>query len=343
MARIRTRQMAQLFRRVGLSLRAGVDVVRIWTSESQRGAAAQREAMETVRFHVASGDSVADSLQRTNGYFPSLACEMVDVGEHAGRLDETFLRLADYYDHLLELRRTFLIGIIWPMLQLVAAILVVGGVIWLVGVLTPMTGGEPVDILGLGLTGTRGALIYFSIVGLIVGGMTAFVMAVRRGLFGTAPILLAMKIPVLGKCLQTMALERLTWALAMSLESGMDAKRSIQLALRATQNPVYLAQQERVHAAIVQGREFHEALRSTHVFPDDFLNALESAEISGTQTDSLERLSKEYQEQAQTMARALTVASTFIIWGLVAMLIIFFIIRFAMFYLGTIYGALNDL
>lgn len=299
--------------------------------------------METIRHRVSSGDSVADAMQQTNGFFPQLACEMVDVGEHTGRLDETLLRLADYYDHVLELRRTFLLGILWPMIQLTVAVLVVGGVIWLVGVLAPMTGGEPVDILGFGLTGNRGALIYFSIVGLIAAAFALAISAIRRGWLGTTPVLIAMKIPVLGKCLETMALERLAWSLAMALEAGMEAKRSIHLALKSTQNPVYLAQQERVRAAILQGREFHEALRATHVFPSDFLDALETAEISGTQTDSLEHLSQQYQEQAKSMAQVLTVASTFIIWGLVALMIIFFIIRFAMFYLGTIYGALNEL
>ena len=43
--------------------------------------------------------------------------------------------------------------------------------------------------------------------------------------FGPTPVMLAMRVPYVGALSESMALSRLTWALAMGLDAGIDAKR----------------------------------------------------------------------------------------------------------------------
>lgn len=83
---------------------------------------------------------------------------MVDVGEKTGRLDEVFIRLAEHYDHVLDLQRTFLQGIAWPMVQLIAALGVIGLLIWIMGILPEGIDGKPIDILGLGSSAPKDSL-----------------------------------------------------------------------------------------------------------------------------------------------------------------------------------------
>ena len=52
-----------------------------------------------------------------------LVVAMVSVGEATGKVAESFLRLANHYERGLGLRRMFLAGITWPVIQLVATIL----------------------------------------------------------------------------------------------------------------------------------------------------------------------------------------------------------------------------
>ncbi len=165
---------------------------------------------------------------------------MVALGEATGKLDAVFLRVADHYDHRLKLRRLFLAGITWPMIELALAVVVVGFLIWVTGAIGQMAGrttGEPKDILGLGLMGTQGLLIYSAGVTAVVFLTFLFIRAVGRGWFWTGPLQRgALLIPGLGHALRMLALERMAWTLAMTIDSGMDACRAVGLALRSTGN-----------------------------------------------------------------------------------------------------------
>ena len=62
------------------------------------------------------------------------------MGEATGRVDEILLRLADHYDHQLQLRRTFMGMILFPMIQLAAGIVIVGLLILILGMIQPGLG-----------------------------------------------------------------------------------------------------------------------------------------------------------------------------------------------------------
>ena len=335
--RIRLGPLIQLLRRVGQSLHAGIDVRRIWETECNRCSSAHRPYFEEIKRRIASGDTLHEALLGLGSYFPSLVCELVDVGERTGRLEQVLLRLAEHYEHLQKLRRSFLLGITWPAIQLVAALGIVGLMLLIIGIVAPT-----VDILGIGFVGMRGLMIYATLVTSVAAIFFGFLFAVRQGVFGSAPIRLAMKIPVLGNVFQTNALATLTWTLSIALESGVDARQSIKMALRSTQMPHYLALIEGVDNAILNGSEFHEALRRTQTFPDEFLNALETAELSGQLSESMIQLSNDYTQRAQAANLVLTMFATFGTWGCVAAMLIFLIFRVFFFYLGQLNDALNQ-
>lgn len=340
--RMRLGPLIQLLRRVGHSLHAGIDVRRIWETEASRCSSAYRPYFAEIQRRIATGDTLHEALRGLGGFFPALVCELVDVGERTGRLEQVVLRLAEHYEHIQKLRRSFLTGIAWPAIQLTMAVGIVGLLIWIVGIIADMRGGEPVDILGFGLVGNRGLMIYVMLVSTVAVTLVGFVLAVRRGVLGSTPIRLAMKIPLLGKVLQTNALATLTWTLSMALESGVDARQSIKMALRSTQLPYYLSLTEGVDSVILHGGEFHDALRRTQAFPDEFLNALEAAEISGRLSESMIQLSEAYTQRAQAANQMLTMFATFGTWGCVAAMLVFLIFRLAFFYLGVLNNALQE-
>ncbi len=343
MSRIGMKSLAQLLHRIGTSLRAGVDTRTVWAKEATFGSANHKQQIAQVSQAIDSGDSLADAMASCGDYFPPLALTLVDVGEKTGRLEDVLDGVAEHYEHILALRKTFLMGIAWPAIQLGLAILIVGGLIWLLGVIPTGAGGEPTDILGFGLFGTSGLMTFFGIIAVVVAGMTVFVMALLRGALGPAPMQLAMRLPVIGNCLKTSALSRLAWTLSLSLDSGVDAKRAIRMALQSTENAYYTSHLSEVDAAVTQGNEFHEALRATGIFPDDFIHALETAEISGTHGESLHRLAMEYRDRTKAAARALTIAATTAVWIFVMALLAFLIIRIGLSYVGMIYDALEPI
>jgi type II secretory pathway component PulF len=338
MARIRIAALAATLHRVGTALQAGMEMRAVWDREASRGLPAYRHQAAKVRDRLAAGDSLAESLAACDGYFPQLTRDLVDVGEKTGRLEEVLLGLADHYEHLRSLRRTFLMGIAWPCFQLIVALAVIGLLILVLGMI-----GGGIDILGSGLVGTSGLVIYLLLVALVFGGGALVVVAVMRGWLGPAPLQLAMQLPLLGGFLRTSALSRMAWTLSLALNSGLDARRAMKLTLRSTQNAHYTSQMRTVDESIQAGHEFHESLRQTGAFPDEFVNTLETAEISGTHGETLGRLASEYRSRARNAALGLTAAATVAVWVLVAMFLIFMIFRLASFYLGTINEALQGL
>jgi type II secretory pathway component PulF len=329
MAQLSTNELIGFCRRVGMSLRSGVEVRRVWEHEVKRGSVRFRAAMEVILEHVKQGESIAVGMRAANA-FPPVMLAMVEIGEHTGKLDVALEKLAEHYEHQAQLRRQFVFGIAWPSLQLLAAILVVCLLIYILDALGgTQLDGTPWDVTGLGLRGTSGVIIFLLAVGTILGGLATLVLAVLKGWFGTGPIRYAMKVPLIGPCLRHTAMSRLTWALGMALDAGMDAKRSVELSLIATQNPFYLSRAESVVGTIANNKEFYEAFRDAEGFPDDFLLELETAEIAGTLSESLVRMSQQYNERAKAALHIFTWACVITIWLAMGAIMVTLIFRLA--------------
>ncbi len=302
--------------RLGTSLNAGVDIMGVLNREATYGTSAYRRHMTHVAEMVGKGSSLAEGMRDCGRYFPPLVCELVDVGEQTGRLESVLLRMEDHYRHIARLRRVFLLGILWPSLQLIVAILVIGLLIFILGAL-----GSSVEVFGL--SGTRGVVIYAAVVLTAFAVVALAARGLLRGWFGPWPGQLIMRIPVVGSSIKTMAMARLAWTLSLALDAGIDASRAIRMALQSTHNAYFTRHMDAAEAVIVRGGQFYEALQKTGTFTHDFLTSLQNAELSGTESESLSRLSEDYQRQAETATTALAVAASMLIWGLVGALLVY--------------------
>ena len=106
----------------------------------------------------------------------------------------------------------------------------------------------------------------------------------------------------------------------------MDAKRAVELSIKAAQNPYYASALGRVAGGIRENREFHESFRQAGVFPDEFLHSLEAAELAGATTESLLRLARHYEDKSRTAMRILTGIAT-----VAVMLLVFAVLIVAIF------------
>ena len=215
--------------------------------------------------------------------------EMVDVGEQTGKLDAIFAQLADHCQEKLKLRRQFLAVITWPMIELIAAICAIGFLIWITGVIRGMNQNQDnIDPLGFGLYGNRGLAIYLAFIFAVAAVVWLTIYAISRGLAWTRPIQRAvMKIPALGKALETLALARLAWSLSATLQSGMEIRRALKLSLASTNNAKYTDKIETIDEEIEQGNSIFEAFSQAGCFPAEFLDAIAVGEQSGKLDESM--------------------------------------------------------
>jgi type II secretory pathway component PulF len=333
--------LTELCHRLAVETDSGIDIRRTWQREAEMARYRFRPYFTQVRDAVARGDSLATALARTGSVFPPLFLEMANVGEETGTLGRVFHRLESHYRHQVQAQRIFLTAIAWPLIELAFSIFVIGVLIWILGVI-PTRGGDPIDPLGFGLIGTRGLAVYMGFIILVGLGITGVVVAVKRGMLWTRPLQRTiMQLPGLGAALRKIALARLTWALHLAMNVDMDLRRVVPLVLRATGNDYYVRHTKQVVAEVAAGHPLHIALGRSGAFPADFLDALAVAEESGRVVESMGRLPKRYEEEAETAVKAIAVIFGIMVAALVMGIIIWMIFRLAGFYVGTINEAVE--
>lgn len=341
--RVPLKTLAILCKSLATMLHSGVPLLKTLEIASRKtGNARCRQNIADVREHVRQGTDIAEALRQQRGFFPELMIDMVAVGEQAGALPEVLDGLAAHYENIVRLRR-MLIGLIsWPTIQFVAAILIIGFVILVLGWIAPQpaAGEAPHDVLGLGLVGTSGAIKWFAMsfgsVFTLLAGYFILGNAFRTKRFLDGML---MKIPVLGGCMRSFAIARFSWAFALTQQTGMPINRSLELSFRATGNGAFMGVSPGVCEAVLNGEELSTALDEARLFPEEYLSLVQVGETSGTVPETLQRLSPQFEEQARRSLVMLAVGVSWLVWMVVAGLIMFIVISFFMQYVKTI----NDL
>jgi type II secretory pathway component PulF len=187
-------------------------------------------------------------------------------------------------------------------------------------------------------------MIYLTVVGIVVLTFFFLFLSVTRDAPWTRPLArLAMALPVVGQALRTVALARCAWALSLTLDTAMDARRAIRLALMSTSNGFFARHGPQVERDVEAGTDLATSLRRTGAFPGDFLDALEVGEQTGRVAESMSALAEDYEQRAKSALSTLTKVAAFAVWVVIFGLIIAVIAQLASFYLNMFNESLNVL
>jgi type IV pilus assembly protein PilC len=310
-------------------LSAGLSLVDTFRMLAKGGSPPLRPCAQHVLRYLEQGDDLATALQSEERRFSPLLLGMAKVGEQSGNLAEIFGELEKYFRMQQRLRRRFWGQAVWPLFQLGAAILVIAGLIFLLGVLPGKTlDGKTPDPLGLGLTGPSGAMIFLVIVAVVLGALAGTYIFLSRVLSKKSMMdRFFLRVPVLGPCLEALAMSRFCLALRLTLDSSLPITRALRLSLRATDNAAYLTSEDDIVAGLKSGDTLSETLARTRLFPWDFQQIVSVGEESGQLPESMERQAKNYQELAEHRLALLTQAASWGVWLVVAVVIIVVIFR----------------
>jgi type IV pilus assembly protein PilC len=314
------------------NLAAGLTLRRVFRQQAERGPVGIRPVADRVSDDLEQGESLEEALQKEKEYFPPIFLSLVTVGEQTGNLPEVLGELEKYFLLQQKLRRQFFSQIAWPVLELFIAIFVIAGMIYVLAIL-----GSNFDPLQLGYKGESGALKFlfhaFGSLALLVG----LYLLVTRVMKQKAKVdELLLRPPILGPCLQAIALMRFCLALRLTMETGMAITTAIRLSMRATGNAAFAARAEIVRESLKGGEDLTAALTSCGLFPSDFLNIMANAEEGGRVPEVMKHQADYYEEEARRRMTILTQACSWGVYGLVSLLIIFMIFRLAMTYIGLL-------
>lgn len=318
------------------SLDAGLTLVQVFRQQARKGPAAVRPLAERILQVLESGQDLETALRGEPQALPPLFLALAGVGERTGALPEVFAALESYYRSQQRLWQQVRAQSTLPILQLVGAILVITALIFVLGLIAESQNTEPLDPLGLGLTGTRGAVIFLGTVVGVVGLFAAGYRFAQRSLRHQQAVdALLLRLPVLGPCLQALALSRFCLALRLTLETALPIDAALALCLRATGNAALAAQARTVQSGLRSGKGLAEVVNKIALFPEDFRNYLAIGEEGGRLPEMMRHQAKQYEEQAEQRLAVLARLLGFGVWLFVAILIIVAIFRiFTTLYLG---------
>ncbi len=325
-----SKQLMRLCHSLGTMLRSGVQIDRaLNVAANQGGSTRMRRAMTDAAQRIEQGSSLVDALAAQK-MFPPLFLNLVDAGEQSGSLDRVLDELGRLFELQHRLWRRFLAKIALPVLEYIFAVLVLAGVSFFVSQFL----GDAGSAAALGLPRARHMLL----VGFgIPFGLAFSYLFVVKPLGGTRlwhEVLL--RIPLLGRVAQALALARFSLVLHLMYEAGFPIEEALVRSFHATGNGAFAARGPAVAEAVLAGATLTEALEGTRLFPNEYLEIISVAEESGRVSERLEWLAGNYAETAEAAMGALVTGLTCLIWACVAAFIIYNIFKLFMARLTTI-------
>ena len=135
--------MAQFCRTLGTLLRSGLHILEAITitADSLNNVIYERTLKKAVA-EVQKGVPISVILERESELFSPLATSIISIGEKIGKLDDTLIFVADFYEEEVDAATKNLSVIIEPLLMVVIGLTVGGMAIAIVTPIYKLSGGS---------------------------------------------------------------------------------------------------------------------------------------------------------------------------------------------------------
>ena len=327
------RVLGHFCHQLGTMLQAGLPLRRaLATLERSGQTAGIKQIARRLGDEIEQGSTFTEALQRQGSLFPALMIQLIGVGEEAGSLDSVLEELGKYFELQREIQRSFLAQLAFPVLELLAAIFVLGGLACILAMLGDEgkdPTGELLRVWGIGYGSVIGAVALYYFVTRSLGGLRIVHEIILR-------------IPILRYVHRSLALARFSWSMQLMTEAGAPIFDSIERSLRATNNGAFQARAERITRTLADGVPLPDALQAAGLFPIDYVEIMRVAVESGSMSESFARLARQHFDNAERGMRAAAVAFGVLIWVGIAGILTYFIITLAMkYWIGPIRDTLD--
>jgi type II secretory pathway component PulF len=320
------KDLAPFYRQFATLINAGLPLYQsLIALEGNTNNAKLKEVARAAQAQVQAGGKFSDVMQAYRWIFSPMQIELVRAAEKGGLLDQVLIRIAEYIEHELEIRRLVSRETLYPKLTLFMALMILGrpgfaGDLPAVAslVLGGMGKGEYtstnyfMDTLGFGLM----ILIPFLIAVVIFRLFLFNIPAVRESYDS-----IKMSIPVLGNLVKQFALAKFARTFAALYKGGFIMSSALEIAGDACGNAVL---QKAAHRAIVRaerGEMVSDSLAAAGIFPPMAINMFRTGETSGNLDTMLEKMADFFESEAKTKSHQAAMVFGVIVFLIVAFLV----------------------
>jgi general secretion pathway protein F len=272
---------------------------------------ALKRALTAVREQVREGTSFAKALEAHPSIFPPLYVNMVRAGEASGKLEAVLERLTLFMEAQARLKAKVGAALAYPILMLLIGTTLIS--VLMVAVVPNVT--AIFQSMDQALPWYTAALIGVSEFAssywwLILLGLVGFIYGFRRWVRTPKGRLdwdgFLLRVPVLGKLVQMLAIARFARTLATLLASGVALLSAMDIVRSVLGNSVLEKVVADAIGSIREGQSIAEPLKRSGRFPPIVIHMIAVGEKSGQLENMLESVSDAYDAAVETRVQLLT-------------------------------------
>jgi len=288
-----------------------------------------REPLRLQLEKIKAGGTFTDSLLATSGWLPPFDIALIEAGERSGRIDDCFRLLAEYYHERARITKQALSQLVYPV-----GLVHVAALVFLI--IVPFAGSQ--FNASLPLLFLKAALVLAPVY--LGAALMIYAFQSRHGQSWRSLMekLLGF-VPLLGKARRFLALARLALALEALISAGVNIVQAWEIAANACGSPALCRAILAWKPQVAAGTTPADAVGDCRLFPEMFANFYRSGEVSGKLDEALHRLHRYYHEEGSRKLQAFAEWTPRLIYGLIACIIGYEIIRFY----SSLYGPHSDL
>ncbi len=305
------RERALLLRQLSTLLTAGLPLEEaLSVLVEQADQSRSRRQLGAIRARVMEGQSLSAAMAEQPRLFPPLYSASVAAGERAGALDSVLDRLAGFAEQREEMRRSFSLALVYPVVLTVIAIAVVWGLIGfvvprVVGVFDQASRELPLLTRSLlGLSDFVAGWGWLVLIVLVLLGFAAVVALRQPGIRQRFDARL-LNVPVLGRLARSRETATLTRTLAILVASTVPLVDALRVAGEVIGNRQIRADVATAGAQVREGVSLTRALGQFDWLPPMARRLLAGGERSGELAPMLEQAARLQERELQAASQLL--------------------------------------
>lgn len=319
-------QTSKLFFMLESLLKSGIPILESLDIVSDQ--IKNRDLIINIKKDILKGNSICEAFENTRVFDP-LCISIINAGEKSGCLDQSLLRLSEYYDYLDNIRKDIKSAAYYPVIIiLMISFLLLFIIFYFVPGLLSIH-SDDISSVNSFTSVLIEACIFIRIYFLEISGITILfifcsINIIRKIIKSENLYMLFLKTPFFGALIKKQKLNNLLWSLEIMLSSGRDILSALDILHDSAKEDFIKSKLQEFSSGIMQGKSLTESLEYIKLNDKNLKYFISLGESTGDIEMRLKDITKiysmdikrSYSEIASLMQPFFVLVMTFIVAGL---------------------------
>ncbi len=300
---VKLKDISVFARLLSTMINAGLPILRaLRIIEKQTENLTLVDVIKDISLKVEEGYSLSFAMSQHPRTFGSLIVAMIKSGEESGSLDIVLERIAHDLEREIEVRSKVKAGVRYPIIIMIAAGLIVIGVLYYIvpkfdEIFKEMKAELPVMTKVLVVASNVLHNYFLWVAGAIIIIAIVFKHLGKYPFFGRILDKIQLKLPAFGLLFRKIALSRFSRTLAILLRSGVPIVKALTVVEETVGNMVISQAVAKAKESIKEGERIAYPLEETNEFPPMVIDMIAVGEETGSLDDMLQKVAEFYDRE----------------------------------------------